>query len=168
MLRGWWWCCVASTGLGLGRHSHSLALLGLTPSASASHIGAALVGLLSLLACSLPICILRYTTYVASRCPGLRRVLLGNKQVCPPLPFPSCYMKHWKWGMRGMRVPDLLPMVPIRWLVIVCLYGISLTMVSTRYTSTTSMYLSPILLSLQKLLCCSFVVLSVSFCCDKD
>jgi hypothetical protein len=33
----------------------------------------------------------------------------------------------------------------------------------TRYASTASMYLSPILLSLQKLLCCSFVILGVSF-----
>jgi hypothetical protein len=45
-----------------------------------------------------------------------------------------------------MGVPDLLPMVPVRWLDIVCLRGISLTMVSTRYASTASMYLSPILL----------------------
>jgi hypothetical protein len=50
-------CCVASVGLGLGSHSHSLALLGLTPSAGASLFGAAPVGLLSPLACSLPICI---------------------------------------------------------------------------------------------------------------
>ena len=87
----------------------------------------------------------------------------GNEQVCPPLPFPSCSTKPWKWGRRGMGVPDLLPMVPIRWLGIACLHGLSLTTVSTRYASTTSMYLSPILLSLQKLLCCSSVVLGVSF-----
>jgi hypothetical protein len=60
-------------------------------------------------------------------------------------------------------VPDLLPTVHDRWLGITCLYGIFLTTVSTRYASTTSMYLSPILLSLQKLLCCSYVVLGVSF-----
>jgi hypothetical protein len=41
--------------LGLGRHSHSLALLGLTPGAGASRFGAAPAGLLSPLACSLPI-----------------------------------------------------------------------------------------------------------------
>jgi hypothetical protein len=35
--------------------------------------------------------------------------------------------------------------------------------VSTQYASTTSMYMSPILLPLQKLLCCSSVVLGVSF-----
>jgi hypothetical protein len=74
MLRSWWWCCVASAGPGLERHSHSLALLGLTHGAGASRFGAAPAGLLSPLACSLPI--YRYTTYVASRCPGLRRVLL--------------------------------------------------------------------------------------------
>jgi hypothetical protein len=26
----------------------------------------------------------------------------GNEQVCPPLPFPYCSMKPWKWGRRGM------------------------------------------------------------------
>jgi hypothetical protein len=60
-------------------------------------------------------------------------------------------------------VPNLLPMVPIRWLDIACLHDLSLTTVSTRYASTTSMYLSPILLSLQNILCCSSVVLDVSF-----
>jgi hypothetical protein len=38
----------------LGRHSHSLALLELTPSAGVSRFGAALAGLISPLACSLP------------------------------------------------------------------------------------------------------------------
>jgi hypothetical protein len=38
----------------------------------------------------------------------------GNKQVCPSLSFPSCSMKPWKWGRRGMIVSDLLPMVPVR------------------------------------------------------
>jgi hypothetical protein len=41
--------------LSLGRHSHSLALLGLTPGVDASWFGAAPAGLLSPLACSLPI-----------------------------------------------------------------------------------------------------------------
>jgi hypothetical protein len=62
-----------------------------------------------------------------------------------------------------MGVPDLLSIVPVRWLDIACLHGLSLTTVSTRYASTTSMYLSPILLSMQKLLCCSSIVLGVSF-----
>jgi hypothetical protein len=62
-----------------------------------------------------------------------------------------------------MGVPDLLPMVPVRWLDIACLHGLSLTMVSTSYASTTSLYLSLIFLSLQKNLCCSSVVLGVSF-----
>jgi hypothetical protein len=53
MLWSLWWCCVASAGPGLGIHSHSLALLGLTPGAGASRFGAAPVGLLSPLACSL-------------------------------------------------------------------------------------------------------------------
>jgi hypothetical protein len=41
--------------------------------------GAALAGLLSLLTCSLPIYLAIYTTYVAFRCPGLRRVLLRQR-----------------------------------------------------------------------------------------
>jgi hypothetical protein len=62
-----------------------------------------------------------------------------------------------------MGVLDLLSMIPVRWLNIACLHGLSLITVSTRYASSTSMYLSPILVSLQKLLCCSSVVLGVSF-----
>jgi hypothetical protein len=57
ILRSWWWCRVASAGPGLGRHLHSLALLGQTPGAGVSRFGGALAGLLSPLACSLPICI---------------------------------------------------------------------------------------------------------------
>jgi hypothetical protein len=56
-----------------------------------------------------------------------------------------------------MGVPDLLLMVPVRWLDIACLHGLSLSTLSTRYASTTSMYLPLILLSLQKLLCCSLL-----------
>jgi hypothetical protein len=44
-------------GSRVGRHSHSLALFGLTPGAGASRFGAALAGLLSPLTCSLPVCI---------------------------------------------------------------------------------------------------------------
>jgi hypothetical protein len=62
-----------------------------------------------------------------------------------------------------MGVTDLLPMVPVQWLGIACLHGLFLTMVLTWYASTNSMYLSPIILSLQKLLCCSSFVLGVSF-----
>jgi hypothetical protein len=60
-------------------------------------------------------------------------------------------------------VPNLLPMVPVRWLGIASLHDLSLTTVSTQYASTASMYLSLILLTLQKLLCCSSIVLGVSF-----
>jgi hypothetical protein len=42
-------------GPGLGRHLHSLALLGLTSGTGASRFGAALARLISPLACSLPI-----------------------------------------------------------------------------------------------------------------
>jgi hypothetical protein len=63
-----------------------------------------------------------------------------------------------------MGVPDLLPMIPIRWLDNVCLHGLSFTTVSTRYGYTTSMYVTLMLSSLQKILCfCSSVVLGVSF-----
>jgi hypothetical protein len=77
----------------------------------------------------------------------------GNEQVCSPLPFSSCSTKPWKLGRRGMGVPDLLSTVLVRWLNIACLHGLSLTTISTQYASTTSMYLSPIILSLKKLLC---------------
>jgi hypothetical protein len=55
MLRSWWWCCVTSAGPWLERHSHYIALLGLTFGAGVSRFGAASAGLFSLLACTLPI-----------------------------------------------------------------------------------------------------------------
>jgi hypothetical protein len=66
-------------------------------------------------------------------------------------------------GEARMGVPNLLSIVPVRWLGNAYLHGFSLTMVSTQYASTTSMYMSSIILSLQKLLCCSSIVLGVSF-----
>jgi hypothetical protein len=62
-----------------------------------------------------------------------------------------------------MGVTNLLHMVPVRWLSIACIHGLFLTTVPTLYASTASIYLSPILLSLQKLLCYSSIVLGVSF-----
>jgi hypothetical protein len=112
-------------GSRVGRHSHSLALFGLTPGASVSRVGAALVGILSPLACSLPI-----YTYVASRCLCFRRVLL-RQRTCMTALFPFWSAKQWKWGRRWMGVPDLLPMVPIRWLGIACLHDLSFTTMST-------------------------------------
>jgi hypothetical protein len=47
MIWSWWWCCVALVDPGLGRHSYSLVLLGLTPAAGASRFGAAPARLLS-------------------------------------------------------------------------------------------------------------------------
>jgi hypothetical protein len=44
-------------GPGLGRHSHSLTLLGLTPGAGVSRFEGAPAGFVSPLACCLPICI---------------------------------------------------------------------------------------------------------------
>jgi hypothetical protein len=147
----------------LGRHSHSLTLLGLTP--SVMPLG------LELLRQVFFLCSHALSLYVSSgilpMSPSDAQVFVvsfsDNEQVCPPLPFLSFSTKPWKWGRRGMGVPNLLPVVPVRWLDIAYLHGLSLTTVSTRYASTTSMYLSPILLSLQKLLCCSSIVLGVSF-----
>jgi hypothetical protein len=65
----------------------------------------------------------------------------GDEHVCLPLLFPFCSMKPWKWGRRGMGVLDLLSMVPVRWLGIACLHGLSLTTMSTSYASNTSMYM---------------------------
>jgi hypothetical protein len=63
---------------GWGRHSHSLALLGLTPDAGASRFGAAPAGLLSPLACPLPIYLaVYYLCHLQMR--SLRRVLLRQR-----------------------------------------------------------------------------------------
>jgi hypothetical protein len=59
---------------GLGRHSHSLALLGLTPAAGASWFGAAPAELLSSLACSLPIYLAVYY---------LCRLQMSRSSLCP-------------------------------------------------------------------------------------
>jgi hypothetical protein len=67
-----------------------------------------------------------------------------------------------------MGVPNLLPMVPVRWLGIACLHDLSLTTVSTRYASTTFMYISPILFSLQKIVLFLYVFWVLVFCCAKD
>jgi hypothetical protein len=78
MLQSWWWCFVASAGPGLERHSHFLALLGLTPDAGASWFGVAPAGLLSPLACSLLIYLAVY--YLCRlQMPGLCRVLLRQR-----------------------------------------------------------------------------------------
>jgi hypothetical protein len=62
-------------GSGLGRHSHSLVLLGLTPGAGASRFGAAPAGFISPLACSLPIYLAVYylcrlQMFMSSSCPS--------------------------------------------------------------------------------------------------
>jgi hypothetical protein len=83
MLRSWLWCCVASAGPGLGRHSHSLALPGLTPSAGASRFGAAPTGLLSPLACSLPVYLAVYY---------LCRLQMPRSSSCPS-PATNMYVR---------------------------------------------------------------------------
>jgi hypothetical protein len=89
MLRSWWWCCVVSAGPGLGRHSHSLALLGLMPGAGVSWFGAAPARLLSLLACSLPIYLAVYYLYRlqmprSSSCPSPATNMYSRLFPSPP------------------------------------------------------------------------------------
>jgi hypothetical protein len=80
------------------------------------------------------------------------------------LPFPSLLaLRNIESGEARDVVTDLLHMVPVRWLGIDYLHGLFLTTVSTRYASIAFMYLSPILLSLQRLLCCSSIVFGVNF-----
>jgi hypothetical protein len=116
------------------------------------------------------LCLRALSLYVYS---GILPMLPPDAQVlsCPSVTnryarlFPSLpALRNLEVGeRRGMEIPDLLPMILVRWFDIACLHGLSLTTVSTRYASTTSMYLSPILLPLQKLLCYSSIVLGVSF-----
>jgi hypothetical protein len=126
MLRSWWWCCVARVGPCMGRHLHSLTLLGLTPGVGTSRFGVAPARLLSPHVCSLPTCILQCTTYVASRCLGLRGVLLRQRTGMPASYRPFLLYETLEVGRRGMGVPDLLPMVPVRWLAITCLMSFPL------------------------------------------
>jgi hypothetical protein len=86
MLQSWWCCCVASTSPGLGRHSHSLALLGLTPGAGASRFGAASVGLLY--------CLRALSLYVSSGIllmspPGDRSSSCPSSAIVGGLPLPK-------------------------------------------------------------------------------
>jgi hypothetical protein len=67
-----------------------------------------------------------------------------------------------------MGVTDFLPMVPIRWLGIACLHGISLTMVSTRYASTTFMYLSLSFCHCKNYCVVPLLFWVLVFCCAKD
>jgi hypothetical protein len=68
----------------------------------------------------------------------------SNKQVCPPLSFPSCSTKPWKWGRRGMRSlicwlwypfdGSVLP-VYMAFLLPWCRLGILLPLLCTCHTS---------------------------------
>jgi hypothetical protein len=104
MLRNWWWCCVASAGLGLGRHSHSLVLLRLTPGVGASRFGAAPAGLFSLLACSLSLYV---SSGILPMSPPDAHVFVdvvsffGNEQVCPPLPSLTALRNLGSGGGEG-------------------------------------------------------------------
>jgi hypothetical protein len=91
--------CVASAGPGLGRHSHSLALLGLTHGTGASRFGAAPAMLLSPPACSLSIYLAVY--YIASRCLGLRRVLLRQGTSMPVSSSPPALRNIGSGGFKG-------------------------------------------------------------------
>jgi hypothetical protein len=92
-----------------------------------------------------------------------------NEQVCLPLPFPSCSMKLWKWGRRGMGSLICCLWYPFDGTTSPVYMAFPLPRCRLGMVLPLSMYLSPILLSLQKLLCCSSIVLGVSFfCCAKD
>jgi hypothetical protein len=71
LLKSWWWCCVASAG---SSSPTCCPLLGLAHGASASWFGAALAGLLSPLACSLPIYLAVYY---------LCRLQMSKSSSCP-------------------------------------------------------------------------------------
>jgi hypothetical protein len=103
MLRSWWWCCVALAGLGLGRHSHSLALLGLTSRASASRFGAAPAGLLSPLACSLPIYLAVYYLCRHQMARSSSRPSLARNMYVRLFPFPPALRNLESGGDDGWR-----------------------------------------------------------------
>jgi hypothetical protein len=56
----------------------------------------------------------------------------------PASSLPFLLYETLELGEASDGVPNLLPMIPVRWLDIACLHGFSLTVVSTRYASTTS------------------------------
>jgi hypothetical protein len=100
-------------GPGLRRHSHSLALVGLTPGAGVSRSGAAPTGLLSPLACSLPIYLAVYY---------LCRLQMLRSSSCPSpamnryvrlFPF-SPALRNFEVGEARDRVSDLLPTILVR------------------------------------------------------
>jgi hypothetical protein len=70
---------------------------------------------------------------LSPRCPCLRRVLLRQRTGMTASSLPFLLYETLEVGMRVMRVPDLLPMVPIRWLGIACLHDLSFTTMSTRF-----------------------------------
>jgi hypothetical protein len=113
MLWSWWWCCVASAGPGLGRHSHSLALLGLTSGAGASWFGVDPTGLLSPLACSLPIYLAVYYLCClqmlrSSLCP-----FPATNRYARLFPSPPALRNLVNGGDDGW-VSNLLSMIPMR------------------------------------------------------
>jgi hypothetical protein len=85
--------------------------------------------------------------YLLPSLPALRNLRSGGGEGCGSL--VCCLWYSFNGSASPVYMPFPLP-------------------VSSRYASTTSMYLLPILLSLPKLLCCSFVVLVLVFCCAKD
>jgi hypothetical protein len=100
--------------LGLGRHLHSLALLGLTSGAGASQFGAAPAGLFYPFACSFPIYLAVYY---------LCRLQMPRSSSCPSPAtnkyvrlFPSSHVVRnlESGGDKGCGVSDLLPLVPVR------------------------------------------------------
>jgi hypothetical protein len=97
----------------LGRHSHSLALFGLTPGAGASRFGTAPAGLFPRLrALSLYI-----SSGILPMSPSDVQIFVvsfsNNEKVRPPLPSPSV-LRNLGSGEERDEVSDVLPMVPAR------------------------------------------------------
>jgi hypothetical protein len=101
---------------GLGRHSRSLTLIGLTPGAGASLFGAAPTGLLSPLVCSLPIylavyylCRLQMPRSSSCLSPATNRYV----RLFPSLPFLH-HARTIVFVIVGcpVRIPGLRPVLP--------------------------------------------------------
>jgi hypothetical protein len=97
----------------LARHSHSLVLLGLTSSAGASRFGAGPTGLFPRLR-ALSLYMSSGTTYVASRYPVLRRVLLRERTGMSASFLPLLLYETLEVGKARDEVSDLLHMVTVR------------------------------------------------------
>jgi hypothetical protein len=81
---------------------------------------------------SLPVCIYRYTTYVASRCPCLRRVLLRQRTGMTASSLPLLLYETLKVGKVSDVGPCFAAYDTHSMARVVCLHGLSFTTMSTR------------------------------------